>query len=252
MSSFELLPQAERGLVEADPAEPQVPATRKVRWVLGAVLLGSACTALAMLHGGPQPLHAELGAVEELIDDIIVLDRCDPNNPKTRGHFCKPGTGKIVEADPCDVENPLVKERGWWCRRGTSEVIISEEQKAALKKGARYVYPNTPQACDYQPVAMINSNYVQECVPCDPNNPKVAGNWCKPRTADLCKKPCHPCDPGNPTVNNRGWFCQSQTANVCIDEYGWAVVDPLAGKMVLGSATKKKAPSLHQAEPGLT
>lgn len=247
MSSFELLPQAEGGLAQVDPTEPEVPGTRKVWWVLGAVFLGGCLTALAMPRAGPQPMHAELSAVEELIDDIIVLDRCDPNNPKTKGHFCEPGTGKIVEADPCDVENPMVKQRGWWCRRGTSEVIISKDQKAALKKGSRYVYPNTPQGCDYQPVAMINQDYVYECVPCDRNNPTVAGKWCKPRTADLCKKPCHPCDPKNPTVANRGWFCQSKTANVCVDEYGWAVLNPLEGKMVLGSATKKKAPGLHGA-----
>ena len=105
---------------------------------MAGALLAAACLALAWQAHRPEPeAQAQLDELEELIDDVIVLDRCDPNNPKTKGHFCKPGTGDIVEADPCDPKNPKVQDRGWWCHRGTSEVIISKDQKQALANGAR-------------------------------------------------------------------------------------------------------------------
>ena len=96
-SSFELLPQNES-------AKPEAPS--KVRWVTCGVL-GAACLLVFAWHVRPGPpirARAELDEVQELIDDVIVLDRCDPNNPKTKGHFCKPAGLEKDETHGWDVQ----------------------------------------------------------------------------------------------------------------------------------------------------
>jgi len=164
--------------------------------------------------------------------DWEVCDQCDASNPKLdHDKFCWPGTADYCEADPCDRKNPLVNRPGWWCIRGTSKVIFSS---AEYKRAATHsiIHPNQPryERRKFWAMYAIPPGRHVKCVPCDPNNAKVRGKWCLPKTADLCSKPCDPCDPENPDVGKPGWFCKRGTADVCVDEVGTTVTNYIANK----------------------
>jgi hypothetical protein len=131
----------------------------------------------------------------------------------------------------CDSNNDLVNNRGWFCKSGTSEVLVPEGSKQTGRRIGRgdglTVLPSHP-ANQPQGFEVILPQQSVACVPCQG---AAAGGWCSPSSGKPCGFSCKPCDQlfsGNTYLAGRGWFCDDSSTdspNVCVNSHNIALVD---------------------------
>jgi hypothetical protein len=146
----------------------------------------------------------------------LEADQCDPGNPAVRGKMCKPNTADVYDVSPCDPDNTNVNNRGWLCERNTANVVVSSSSYNSFKNGHSHVIEPAYYEGSTPGLWVIPNEYTYSCSLCD-------DGWCDSFNGGRACS-CDPCDPTS-EGGKRGWFCQPNTANICTDEFGLAVLN---------------------------
>jgi hypothetical protein len=116
----------------------------------------------------------------------------DPcSRPDLAGKFCEPYTATVIEASPCDENNPALSHRGWYCLPNTGTVLVYNED-FDKQSTLTWMRPAVPAGADPGALILDPDYTTVQSVPCDENNPAVAGQWCEPNTANVVEQ-CKPC-----------------------------------------------------------
>ncbi len=157
------------------------------------------------------------GDDHDVMYDWDECDQCDPNNPSVAGLLCKPNTAEVCAARPCDPDNTLINNRGWWCTSGTSKVIVFSSSKRAFEEGGATVIEAAYPAGSSPGAAVIPFKFGYPCTAC-------GAKWCEPGDMKTSCGPCTPCPAGS-AFGARGWLCHKDTDNVCTNGHGLAILD---------------------------
>ena len=96
------------------------------------------------------------------------------------GQLCEPYTATVVQAVPCDPNNAALSNRGWYCKPNTGTVFVLNEDFDKQDE-LMFMRPAVPAGADPGALILDPDYTVMQSVPCDPNNPSVAGQWWEPR-----------------------------------------------------------------------
>jgi hypothetical protein len=145
------------------------------------------------------------------------------------GQLCVPNTATVVQAVPCDPNNAALSNRGWYCKPNTGTVFVLNAD--FINSNLLFMRPAVPAGADPGALIVDPDYTVMQSVPCDPNNPSVAGKWCEPNTANVVEQ-CQPCGSIGLTCRpERGGFrivkiCMNVGASASLDINRWVVQGP--------------------------
>ena len=210
------------------------------------ILLTSLVVAVALAESRMGDKGAEQAVAEadrELMNTVArynwaLCDQCS-SNPNDLCHAAGIIKNRKMRRScdwaPCDPNNEIVNERGWFCKSNTDAVLVPQGSKQTGRRVGRgdglTILPSHP-ANRPQGFEIILPQQSVACVPCQGAK---AGSWCKPGSStgdgDLCGFSCKACNsifPDNPYLAGRGWFCDDSSTdspNVCVNAHNIAIID---------------------------
>jgi hypothetical protein len=158
-------------------------------------------------------------------------DQC--SRPDLAGKLCWENSAEVIEAVPCDGNNPALSNRGWYCQPNTGTVLVaSYDFNNAVPKGLTAMRPTVPAGAEPGALILDPDVLITESVPCDATNPAVAGQWCEPGTSTVAYQ-CQPCDLGGAHIGLTcrpepgGWHilkvCMNGGVSATLDINRWVV-----------------------------